>query len=67
MIETRKAHLRASLITCMEGWLGEDENQIGAYAGNELARTMADAGIAVLEANCNLEEYLAENDLLKTE
>ena len=57
MNETQKTYLRHTLTEAMTEWLSQYGNDTQSYEGDELPRTMADAALAVLEANCNAMEY----------
>ncbi|MFN7929861.1 MAG: hypothetical protein U0Y68_18335 [Blastocatellia bacterium] len=66
MNESQKATLRVSLMDHLQDWLEDtDTPDLGGYEGNELARTMADACVTVLEASSNVQDYLRENGMLK--
>lgn len=69
MSETQKNTLKTSLTSAIQGWIESNETQLitadcSGWLGDELARTMAEAGIAVLEANYRIQDYLRNNDLL---
>lgn len=66
MTETEKLDLRKSLNDTLTRWLSDDNTpNIGGYEGYELARSMADAAIAVLEASSNVQDYLRNEEMLK--
>lgn len=69
MNETQKNALKTLLTSAIEGWIEADETQAitaecSGWLGDEIARTMAEAGIAVLESNYRIQDYLRNNDLL---
>lgn len=69
MNETQKITLKASLTQALKDWIESEATQeltgeITGYLGDEIERTMADAAIAVLEANYRLYDYLWQNDMV---
>lgn len=69
MNETQKNALKTSLTNAIQDWMVSDEPQAiiedcSGWLGNEIARTMAEASIAVLESNYRIQDYLRNNDLL---
>jgi pyridoxal/pyridoxine/pyridoxamine kinase len=69
MNETQKSLLRVSLTQTLNEWFESDEvsnvtDVCSGYLGDEISRTMAEAAIAVLEANYRIQDYLRDNDLI---
>lgn len=69
MNQSQKTALTASLTAHIGKWFEQDSaneirDEIAGYVGYEIERTMAEAAMAVLEANYKLFDYLSDSHLL---